>query len=335
MNSGHQNSSAPHRAAAAAAGIAVIIVNWNAGALLARCLEHLSRQTLPPRRVYVVDNASSDGSCDRLAVEFPHVELIRAERNLGFAAANNLAAKRAERCDWIALLNPDAFPAPGWLEALMHAAARRPEFSFFGSRMLMADEPARLDGVGDAYHVSGLVWREGHGAPAKEAFLDAREIFSPCAAAALYQRNAFLETGGFDEDYFCYVEDVDLGFRLRLQGHRCLYVPDAVVLHKGSGLTGRHSDFSIYHGHRNLTWTFIKNVPAPWLWLLLPLHVVACVLSVVWFALQGNGGAIWRSKVDAVRGLGRMCAKRRSIQAARTVGFRDLLPLMHFGLRRH
>ena len=321
----------PDRAAAAAGGVAVIIVNWNAGALLARCLDHLSRQTLPPRRVYVVDNASSDGSCDRLAVEFPHVELIRAERNLGFAAANNLAAKRAEGCDWIALLNPDAFPAPGWLEALMRAAARRPEFSFFGSRMLMADEPTRLDGVGDAYHVSGLVWREGHGAPAPGNYVEEREIFSPCAAAALYRREAFLGAGGFDEDYFCYVEDVDLGFRLRLFGHRCLYVPDSVVAHKGSALTGRRSDFSIYHGHRNLVWTFVKNFPGPWLWVYLPLHLVLNLATPFAF-VRGGFMAALKAKFDALRGLPQAWRKRREIQRRARAGYREIRPHMVTGL---
>ena len=315
--------------------VAVIIVNWNGGELVTRCLRSVRHQTLHPTKVFVVDNASGDGSCEAIAAQFPEVTLIQLKKNIGFAAANNLAARRAEDCDWIALLNPDAFPEPTWLEQLIAAARDHPEFTFFSSRMLMADDPTRLDGVGDAYHVSGLVWREGHGAPAPGNFLDKREIFSPCAAAALYRREVFLDAGGFDEDFFCYLEDVDLGFRLRLRGYRCLYVPDAIVLHKGSAVTGRRSDFSIYHGHRNLTWTFIKNVPSPWLWLLLPLHVVACVVSIAWIAWQGNGTTIWRAKVDAIRGLRGMRAKRRSVQAARTVGFGDLLPLMRFRLRRH
>lgn len=314
--------------------VAVIIVNHNGGDLLPRCLRALARQTLAPHRVYVVDNASGDGSVESILGEFPTVSLMKLDKNTGFAAANNLAAKRAEGCDWIAVLNPDAFPEPAWLEALMHAAARRPEFSFFGSRMLMADDPTRLDGVGDAYHISGLIWREGHGAIASGKFLEEREIFSPCAAAALYRYDAFLEAGGFDEDYHCYVEDVDLGFRLRLQGHRCAYVPDAVVLHKGSALTGRRSSFSTYHGHRNLTWTFVKNMPAPWLVLFAPFHILACVLCLFWIARRGNGRAIWRAKVDAVKGLRGTWAKRRAIQAARTVGFGKLLPLMRFGVRR-
>jgi len=86
----------------------------------------------------VVDNASQDGSCDRIPADFPDVTLIRLEHNIGFAAGNNLAVRRADGCEWIALLNPDAFPEPKWLESLIDAAVRHPEHSFFGSRMLMA-----------------------------------------------------------------------------------------------------------------------------------------------------------------------------------------------------
>jgi GT2 family glycosyltransferase len=122
-----------------------------------------------------------------------------------------------------------------------------------GSKLVKAADLAVLDGVGDAYHISGLVWRMGHGEPVASFSEQVREVFSPCAAAALYRRSVLLEVGGFDEDFFCYVEDVDLGFRLRLAGHKALSVPDAVVYHVGSATTGgQHSDFAVYHGHRNL-----------------------------------------------------------------------------------
>ena len=112
--------------------------------------------------------------------------------------------------------------------------------------------------------MSGWAWQRGHGqrigrVDDPEA---AEEVFAPCAAAALYQRDAFQEVGGFDESYFCYFEDIDLGFRLRLAGHRCLYVPQAVALHLGAATAGRESDFAVYHAHRNLVWTYVKNMPA-------------------------------------------------------------------------
>ena len=313
--------------------IAVIIVNANTGEHIERALESLGAQTLAPARVIVVDNASTDGSPDAIVKRFPSVELIRLDRNVGFAAANNLAVRAAEDCDWVALLNPDAFPLKDWLTALARAIERHPGYAFFGSRLVSAEQPSVLDGTGDVYHVSGLAWRRDHGRPATVA-PQAGEIFSPCAAAALYRRDAFLEVGGFDESYFCYFEDSDLAFRLRLAGQRCLYVPDAVVHHVGSVAAGRLSDFTVYHSFRNLVWTYAKNMPSPLVWLYLPQHVVAAGLTLAWFGLRGQGRLVLSSKRDALRELPRVLAQRRTIQRARKASARELRRAMATGVAK-
>lgn len=300
--------------------VAVVIVNWNGGRFLDRCLSALVAQTVQPHDIILVDNASSDASSE-IVRRFPSVRLLAQKENLGFTRGNNLAVAAAfPESEWIAFLNPDAFPDQRWLEELLSAARENPAFEVFGSRLLSAAKPAALDGMGDVYHVSGLVWRQGHGKTADAAAHHGREIFSPCAAAALYSKKAFLEANGFDEDYFCYVEDVDLGFRIRLLGYRCLYVPNAVVHHMGSATTGgRHSDFAVYHGHRNLVWTYVKNMPNPLFWLLLPLHVLLNIVSIVWFLILGKGLLILQAKTEACKGLPRMWKKRRIIQKHRRV----------------
>lgn len=289
--------------------VAVVVVNYNGGDLIRRCLVALAAQNRRPDRLIVVDNGSIDGSLDGLESVCPGVEIVRAGSNLGFAAANNRAAALVDDCDWLALINPDAYAEPGFLAHMLAAAQAHPEYSFFGARILMDDDPSRLDGVGDVYHVSGLHWREGHGTLASGRYLDAREIFAPCAAASLYRRRDFLAVGGFDEDFFCYAEDVDLGFRLRLAGHRSLYVPDAVVRHSGSALTGRRSDFAIYHGHRNLVWVYVKNMPGIWFWLFLPFQI-----ALTGVTLGKYGRVAWRAKRDALLGLPAMWRKRKGIQ---------------------
>ena len=158
------------------------------------------------------------------------------------------------------------------------------------------------------------------------------EIFAPCAAAALYRRSTFLEVGGFDQDYFCYFEDIDLGFRLRLLGYHCRYVPDAVVLHVGSAVTGRRSSFSLYHGHRNLVWTYCKNMPALLFWIYLPQHLLLNLGTVAWFALRGQGIILLRAKWDALRGLPRCWRQRRVIQASRRISSWSLRQMMSHGL---
>jgi len=291
--------------------------------LLQKCLIALSRQTVRVRRVLVVDNASSDDSvaCTKLV---PATSLLQMSANLGFAAGNNRALSECNT-EFVALLNPDAFPAPDWLERLLAAANAYPNIAAFGSRQLCESTPEVLDGIGDSYHLSGLVWRNRSGARQTTNDLVSKEIFSPCAAAALYRRQALIDVGGFDEDYFCYVEDVDLGFRLRLAGHKAMYVPEAVVHHVGSATTGgQHSDFSVYHGHRNLVWTFVKNMPGALFWLLLPLHILLNIVTIMWFMARGQGGVILRAKRDAVKGLPQAWAKRQKIQAGRIASIREI-----------
>lgn len=311
--------------------VAVIIVNYNAGAMLARCLEALEQQTYRDFHTIVVDNGSSDGSADGIESRHPRVTLVRAGANLGFAAGNNLGLQHAGAVQWIALLNPDAYAAADWLERFV-AAAGKAEFDFFGCRMRLADAPEILDGTGDVYHVSGVAWRRDHGVRVSEGAGNADEIFAPCAAAALYRRADLEAVGGFDESYFCYFEDVDLAFRLRLRGLRCAYVPDAVVDHVSSGITGKRSDFATYHGHRNMVWTYVKDMPAPLFWLYLPLHLFANLLGVAVCALRGQSGVVLRAKRDALLGLPRVLRERRRVQAETRVAWSAIRAGMARGL---
>jgi len=298
--------------------VSVVIVCWNSAAYLPRCLQALALQTYRDFDVIVIDNGSTDGATLHLPEAYPglriHLEVLPS--NTGFATANNLAANLAQ-CTWLALLNPDAYPDPDWLQQLMQVAASRPD-CFFASRQIQTDRPVLLDGEGDIYYTSGLAMRRNYNLRylAPEA---PHEVFSACAAAAMYPRDQFLAAGGFDEEYFAYHEDVDLGFRLRLRGLRCILVPAASVHHVGTASTGRRSAFAVYHGHRNLVWTYVKNMPAPWSWFYLPLHVAVNLLSIPYFILAGNGSAILRAKRDALLGLGRALRKRRLVQAERKV----------------
>lgn len=297
---------------------ALIIVNWNSWDILSRCLDKLQAQTCQNFKVLLIDNASDAPVPSNLLLQHPNVTLIQNQSNLGFAAANNQALKLLDDTEWVVLLNPDAFPEPDWLAQLINAHEKYPDYAMFGSRQLKEDKSDILDGDGDAYHMSGLVWREGHGKCVGDAVREPWEVFSPCAAAGLYKKEALLSAGGFDEDFFCYVEDVDLGFRLRLMGHRCLLVPSAVVHHSGSATTGgQQSDFAIYHGHRNLVWAYVKNMPSGLFWLCLPLHLTMNLLIVGMFVMRGKGRIIFRAKYHALLGLPQMWRKRKTIQQNR------------------
>jgi GT2 family glycosyltransferase len=299
--------------------VAILIVNWNAGSLLGRCLQSVQDQRRAPDHVIVVDNASTDDSLEQAALWLRGVQLIKLSENTGFAHANNVAARAALRFDAIALLNPDAIADRGWLDALTAAAQANPEIAAFGSRMLMASAPLYLDGTGDSYHVSGRAWRKGHGTLSSRWPAGDAEIFGPCAAAALYRRAAFDEVGGFDERFFCYFEDVDLAFRLRLRGYRCRYVHAALVHHFGSAATTYRSHFAVYHGERNAVWTFLKNMPAPLVWMYLPQHLALNAAALLFYPWRGQGRTVIAAKVDALRQLPAVLRQRTDVQHARRV----------------
>ncbi|MCK6582762.1 MAG: glycosyltransferase family 2 protein [Anaerolineales bacterium] len=313
--------------------ISIVIVAWNSAKHLPRCLNSLRAQTIQNFEIILVDNGSTDDFADCIQEKYPDPEIrvIALEKNLGFAAANNIGARLA-RGKWLALLNADAFPEPDWLEKLLQAAEENPEFSFFSSRQIQANAPDLLDGAGDAYHVSGLAWRRYYNHKEQEYGNQLEEVFGACAAASLYKRDEFLAVNGFDEDYFSYFEDVDLSFRLRLAGGRCLYVPQATVYHVGSASTGRMSDFVIYHGHRNLEWTYFKNMPSLLFWLYLPLHFVMGLYFLVSFTLRGRGKAIFLAKRDAIRGIFAVLRKRRTIQKSRAITSLEIYQVMTKGV---
>jgi GT2 family glycosyltransferase len=309
---------------------AAIVVNWNGGSYLRRCIDCLLAQSSKPERIIVVDNASDDESIESLDACVSGVEVIRLNRNIGFAAANNVALQRTAGCAWIALVNPDAFAAPEWLAQLRDAALSNPEYACFASRILSDAEPTLLDGAGDGYHFSGWSGRRGYNTQAAGHYLNQEEVFSPCAAAALYRREALMEVGGFDESFFCYMEDVDLGFRMRLRGHQCLYVPTAVARHVGSGSTSKYSDVSVYYGHRNVVWTFFKNMPLLLLIVLLIPHLIMNMAGVVRFAKRGQGRLILKAKWAAMKGLIPILRRRREITKHRRSSIRDIAGMLSF-----
>jgi GT2 family glycosyltransferase len=310
--------------------VSIVIVYWNNARYLQGCLDCLSQQTFQDFEIFIIDNGSMDGGLDNLEEKYPQLKLLieRLPENKGFAWANNLGAKLA-RGTWLALLNTDAFPKSDWLEKLLDATSRYPDFTFFSSRQIQFHQPDILDGAGDEYHISGLAWRRFYNYPAQTYGLHEEEVFSACAAAALYKREDFLKVEGFDESYFSYFEDVDLSFRLRLAGGRCLYVPQAVVHHVGSASTGKTSNFAVYHAHRNLVWTFFKNMPGLLFWLYLPLHILVNVLFVASFLLKRRGTTILRAKWDALLYLPAIIRQRKKIQSSRKVSIRKLRQAMN------
>jgi GT2 family glycosyltransferase len=309
--------------------IAVIVVNWNAGELLRACVESILRQSYPARRVIVVDNASRDGSIEFIEAGNLPVTVIRNNDNRGFAEANNQAVALAEDCQWLALLNPDAVAAPDWLEQMLEGVHRYPAIRAFASRMMMMGSDQLLDGAGDNYHIFGVPGRRFHGKSlAAVAAAQDQPVFGACGGAAFYHRQTFMAMEGFDSSFFCYLEDIDLAFRMQLCGYRCIYLHAAVVEHLGAGTSDGQSGFAEYYGHRNLVWTWVKNMPLPLLLLLLPGHLLVNVLAILQKGRQGKGAVVVKSKWHALVGLPRQLSKRRAIQANRRISLGALWRIM-------
>jgi GT2 family glycosyltransferase len=312
---------------ATAADVSVAVVAYQSSKTLAACLAALKAQTVQGFEVILSDNASSDGAPQAAAAADPSLALLHNGANLGFAAGNNRAAARAHG-RWLVLLNPDAYAEPDFLERLLAAAQDLPQVRCFTARQRMARDPSRLDGLGDAMAGLGFPFRGGYGAP-DPGPLPMAQVFSPCGAAMMIDRGLFLQLGGFDEDFFCYCEDADLGYRLRLIGEPVALVPDAVVRHEGSVSTGgRRSDFSLYHGARNRLWLYLKDTPPLLFWLTLPAHASATAALALRAALRRDTRAVLRGLKDGLKALPAVWRKRRAVQAQRTASSADIARIM-------
>ena len=246
--------------------ISVIVVNWNRRELLRACLASLRAQTHGDFETIVVDNGSTDGSAEMAEGEFG-ARLIRNAENRGFCAANNqgIAAARGE---WIALLNNDAEAGAGWLEALARAFEGRPELGMAASKILVHEDPRRIDKAGHLMWPDGQNRGRGSGALDRGQFDRLEETLWPDGCAAMYRKRMLDEIGGFDEDFFAYGDDAELGLRARLAGWPCLYVPDAVVRHHRGATLGLGSTRRLELIERNRVLLAAKLFP----WRLLALN---------------------------------------------------------------
>src|SRR5215472_16689624 len=206
--------------------ISVIVVNWNRCDLLRACLLSLARQTFTDLEVIVVDNGSSDGSAEMVTGEFPAVRLIRNVENRGFCAANNQGFATA-RGELIALLNNDAEAEPFWLAALAKAFSGNSSIGMAASKILVYADPARIDKAGHLMYPDGQNRGRGSGETDYGQYDSQQETLWPDGCAAMYRKDMLERIGGFDEDFFAYGDDAELGLRTQIAGWRCIYVPDA------------------------------------------------------------------------------------------------------------
>ena len=241
-----------------------MIPNFNGERWLPGVLDSVAAQTHPATEVVVVDDGSTDGSLALLAARHPEVRVLALGRNGGFARAAN-AGLAAARASAVALVNTDVVLDPRWLEHALGALAAAPGAASVATKMLDLADPTLLYDAGDVLRRDGACEQRGRFERDSGQFDAPGEVFSACAGAALYRSDAVRAAGGFDERFGTYLEDVDLGLRLRLAGWQCRWEPRAVARHAGGGSTG-----ALQHGpgawvQRNTLLLVAKAFPLRWL----------------------------------------------------------------------
>jgi GT2 family glycosyltransferase len=323
--------------------VSAIVVNWNGERYLADCLQSLTMQSWPDKEIIVVDNGSVDHSLDILAEwERAHgIRVIRLPGNTGFTKANNIAFRHA-RGEWFALLNNDAVAEPDWMEALVSRGDASRRIGMLGGKILFSHARTTFDKAGHLIYWDGLNRGRGTGRKDVGQYDREEEILWPDGCASLYHRGVIEETGGFDEDFFAYGDDADLGMRARLLGWKGWYVPDAVVYHMHSATAGAYSPLKVMLVERNRMLLAAKNFPLSIL-LQNPYWTLRRYLLQAYGAVAGVGdsgrfvdqhGRLGLVRVllsaygNALRALIPILKKRRSVQRTKHLSNREVVALL-------
>ncbi|HEY3132421.1 MAG TPA: glycosyltransferase family 2 protein [Acidobacteriota bacterium] len=324
--------------------VSIVVVNWNGKALLDDCLASLARQTWPKREFILVDNGSVDGSRELIGSwteRLPNAQALFLPDNTGFCRANNLAFGRAHG-EWIALFNNDAIADPTWLEELLRYADGAHRIGMLGGKILFQDLPGVIDKAGHLIYWDGQNRGRGHMEADNGQYDRAEEILWPDACAALYHRQLLQETGGFDDTFFAFGDDADLGLRARLLGWKAWYVPTAVVYHRHSASFGAYSPLKVMLVERNRLLLAVKNFS---LWLLLqnPFWTLRRFVWNAYALLKRKGSAArfveangWRrlvfnlawSYLGAAKLLPEALRQRRKIQRTKRLSNREVVELL-------
>lgn len=297
--------------------VSIIILNWNGKRFLKDCLDSVFKQTYPDYEVIFVDNGSTDGSVKFVEKSYASkigdgvLKIVANDRNYGFAKGNNIGIKKAledKETKFIVTLNNDVIVKEDWLKKLVEKA--REGYEIVNSRTYFLN--GRLESAGGFLCIDGLAYPRKRG----------EKLGIGGGASALYAREIFEDVGFFDEDFFCYCEETDLSTRAILKNHRKIAVADeSIVWHHGGASSDLH--FKIYHTHRNNLWFIVKNFPAYSLTKNFLLIVATQLASIAFRIVKGQGGAILRAKIDAVKGLRKMLEKRRFIQKERKISSKE------------
>jgi GT2 family glycosyltransferase len=295
----------------------VVIVNYNGGQAILDCLAALTAQH-PERDILIVDNASTDGSSRHIHQSYPAVSILPLRRNVGFARAVNIAACRIEHDGVMITLNPDTLPHPGFVASLMEPLADDAQIGATAGTLVFSSNRSIVASAGIAVHRNGVALDARLGQRLDELPADAYPIFGPSGGAAAYRLSAFREAGGFCASFFMYLEDVDIAWRLRLQGWNSVAVPRAIAAHDYSSSAGEGSPFKRRLLARNRIWTLARTLPEP-IWTRDRAAIIAFDLLAAGHGTITLDRASLQGRAAGIAGLPLRLRERTAIHARATV----------------
>lgn len=301
--------------------VSIIIPTYNGLELLKECLPSVLtaiRHAGPvaEAEIVVADDASGDNTAEWLAKEWPEARLVRNTRNRGFAVTAN-AGIRAAKGEWLCLLNNDTVVEKEWLSAAA-AHFKEPGLGAIASKIVYHENPGVVESDGDDYTVVGVAVKHSNRRPVSCA-AKRRSCFSACAASAFYRAEALQAAGGFWELLGAYYEDVELGFRLRLQGWDCVYEPGSVCRHKVTMSYGRRSYFMKFNSARNIELVWFSCMPAGLIMSYLPEHLLSCLVHFAYRLATGRGLSYVHGKLAFLKLLPAVLERRRLLKPLRKI----------------
>ena len=285
--------------------LSIIIPNFNGKQFIKLCLDSIRKQDCSFYELIIVDNGSSDGSVEYINEYYPDLTLIENKENLGFAAAVNQGIKISSS-DYVFLLNNDVELESGCVSNLLKCIEKDENIFAVSSKMVQYNDRNKMDDAGDEYTILGWTCKVGDG-KSPDLYTSERETFSACAGAAIYRKDILDKLKYFDENFFAYMEDVDISYRARIWGYKCVYCPEAVVYHLGSGTSGsRYNEFKIRLAARNNVYVPYKNMPWPQLALNGIFLLAGYLIKYLFFFKQGQGSTYLNGLKEGFASLGKL-----------------------------
>lgn len=301
--------------------VSIIIVNWNGRHWLQMCLPTLKKASDSKVEWIIVDNASTDGSVSWVRKHYPKAIVIENDRNLGFSHANNVGYLKS-RGKYVLFLNNDTKVDKDFIREMVKPFLRDRTVGGVQSKILLLDDPKKLDSVGAYLTMTGFLYHNGFKREDNPEFDNTTDLYTVKGASMMFRRDVLdaVSVDGwiFDPSYFAYFEETDLCHRIWLAGYRLIYAPKAVIYHKMGATSSQLNNYFVqYHSFKNRINAYMKNLGAGYLIRILPIHIASCIIVSLAFLLKGKtvvAGAVWKAIFWNMTSLPETLRKRKYVQ---------------------